>query len=45
MRRAGPSVAVSPLVRHGRGCDSGGQGPAIAWFTDPGGNIMSVLES
>ncbi len=22
-----------------------GQGPAIAWFTDPAGNILSVLES
>ena len=21
-----------------------GQGPPIAWFTDPGGNILSVLE-
>ncbi|MEU5904893.1 hypothetical protein ABZ780_11005 [Micromonospora sp. NPDC047467] len=21
-----------------------GQGPAIAWFTDPAGNILSVLE-
>lgn len=22
-----------------------GQGPAIAWFTDPAGNILSVLQS
>ncbi len=23
----------------------GGQGPAIAWFTDPAGNVISVIES
>jgi catechol 2,3-dioxygenase-like lactoylglutathione lyase family enzyme len=28
-----------------KGIARGPQGPAIAWFTDPGGNIMSVLES
>ena len=28
-----------------KGIARGSQGPAIAWFTDPGGNIMSVLES
>ncbi|MGY1683667.1 VOC family protein [Geodermatophilus sp. SYSU D01176] len=28
-----------------KGVARGPQGPAIAWFTDPGGNIMSVLES
>ncbi len=33
------------------GCDpddkgiARGQGPAIAWFTDPAGNILSVLEA
>ncbi|MDQ3915108.1 MAG: VOC family protein [Actinomycetota bacterium] len=24
---------------------AGGEGPPIAWFTDPAGNILSVLES
>jgi hypothetical protein len=23
----------------------GGGGPAIAWFTDPAGNILSVIQS
>ena len=27
------------------GIARGPQGPAIAWFTDPAGNIMSVLEA
>ena len=27
-----------------RGIVSDGQGPRIAWFTDPAGNILSVLE-
>jgi catechol 2,3-dioxygenase-like lactoylglutathione lyase family enzyme len=27
-----------------KGIARGPEGPAIAWFTDPGGNIMSVLE-
>lgn len=25
-------------------CRSGGKGPSIAWFKDPAGNILSVLE-
>ena len=28
-----------------RGTPDGGQGPSIAWFRDPSGNIVSVLES
>lgn len=27
-----------------RGIVRGGGGPAIAWFTDPAGNVLSVLE-
>ena len=27
-----------------RGISRGGVGPAIAWFTDPAGNILSVLQ-
>ncbi|HEX5013202.1 MAG TPA: VOC family protein [Candidatus Limnocylindrales bacterium] len=27
-----------------RGAPDGGQGPSIAWFKDPSGNIVSVLE-
>ncbi len=27
-----------------KGIARGGDGPAIAWFTDPAGNILSVLE-
>lgn len=27
-----------------RGIARGGQGPPIAWFTDPAGNILSVLQ-
>ncbi|GAB3936096.1 VOC family protein [Mucilaginibacter myungsuensis] len=27
-----------------KGISRGEQGPAIAWFTDPAGNILSVLE-
>ena len=27
-----------------RGIARGDQGPAIAWFTDPAGNILSVLQ-
>ena len=27
-----------------RGVASGGEGPRIAWFTDPAGNILSVLQ-
>ena len=28
-----------------RGIARGGEGPAIAWFEDPSGNILSVLEA
>jgi catechol 2,3-dioxygenase-like lactoylglutathione lyase family enzyme len=28
-----------------RGIASGGDGPRIAWFTDPAGNIISVLQN
>jgi predicted enzyme related to lactoylglutathione lyase len=28
-----------------KGIARGDQGPAIAWFTDPAGNILSVLEA
>ncbi len=28
-----------------KGISSGGPGPAIAWFKDPAGNILSVLEA
>ena len=28
-----------------RGDGEGGRGPSIAWFRDPSGNILSVLES
>jgi catechol 2,3-dioxygenase-like lactoylglutathione lyase family enzyme len=28
-----------------KGIARGDQGPAIAWFTDPAGNILSVLET
>jgi catechol 2,3-dioxygenase-like lactoylglutathione lyase family enzyme len=28
-----------------RGAPDGSQGPSIAWFRDPSGNIVSVLES
>jgi catechol 2,3-dioxygenase-like lactoylglutathione lyase family enzyme len=28
-----------------RGISSGGSGPTIAWFKDPAGNILSVLEA
>jgi len=28
-----------------KGVARGDQGPAIAWFTDPAGNILSVLET
>jgi predicted enzyme related to lactoylglutathione lyase len=27
-----------------KGIARGGEGPAIAWFTDPAGNILAVLE-
>ena len=27
-----------------RGAPGGGEGPSIAWFTDPAGNILAVLQ-
>ena len=27
-----------------KGIARGGPGPAIAWFTDPAGNVLSVIE-
>lgn len=32
------------LEQDEKGVARGDQGPAIAWFTDPAGNILSVLE-
>jgi hypothetical protein len=32
-----------PIKTDARGIFRGG-GPLIAWFTDPGGNILSVIE-
>lgn len=28
----------------GKGVERSGEGPLIAWFTDPAGNVLSVLE-
>lgn len=33
------------LEQDEKGVARGDQGPAIAWFTDPAGNILSVLEA
>ncbi len=33
------------LKTDGKGIARGNGGPTIAWFTDPAGNILSVLES
>ena len=33
------------LNTDGKGISRGNDGPAIAWFKDPAGNILSVLES
>jgi predicted enzyme related to lactoylglutathione lyase len=33
------------LEQDEKGVARGDQGPAIAWFTDPAGNILSVLET
>lgn len=33
-----------PVKTDARGISSGGGGPRIAWFRDPSGNILSVLE-
>jgi predicted enzyme related to lactoylglutathione lyase len=33
-----------PVKTDAKGIASGGQGPRIAWFRDPSGNILSVLE-
>jgi hypothetical protein len=32
------------MEQDGRGIARGGDGPNIAWFKDPAGNILSVLE-
>ena len=32
------------MEQDAKGIARGGQGPAIAWFTDPAGNVLSVLE-
>ena len=34
----------TPLATDGKGIFRGG-GPLIAWFTDPAGNVLSVVES
>jgi predicted enzyme related to lactoylglutathione lyase len=33
-----------PMKTDAKGIASGGEGPRIAWFKDPSGNILSVLE-
>jgi predicted enzyme related to lactoylglutathione lyase len=33
-----------PVKTDAKGIASGGEGPRIAWFKDPSGNILSVLE-
>lgn len=33
-----------PVKTDAKGIASGGEGPRIAWFRDPSGNILSVLE-
>jgi len=33
-----------PVKTDAKGVASGGEGPRIAWFKDPSGNILSVLE-
>jgi len=33
-----------PVKTNAKGIASGGGGPRIAWFRDPSGNILSVLE-
>lgn len=33
-----------PIKTNAKGIHKGSQGPAIAWFKDPSGNILSVLE-
>ena len=37
--------AELPLVRDDRFARGNGQGPTIAWFKDPAGNFLSVLET
>nr|WP_106241339.1 VOC family protein [Allonocardiopsis opalescens] len=32
------------MAADARGVHRGGEGPAIAWFTDPAGNVLSVLQ-
>ena len=34
----------SNMQTDGKGIARGGSGPAIAWFKDPAGNFLSVLE-
>jgi predicted enzyme related to lactoylglutathione lyase len=43
LNRAGVPMQVYEGVTDGRGIHRG-DGPTIAWFTDPAGNILSVLE-
>ncbi|HTH65676.1 MAG TPA: VOC family protein [Gemmatimonadales bacterium] len=38
------SYNLPDLKTDARGVARGGSGPAIAWFKDPAGNILSVLE-
>jgi len=33
-----------PIKTNAKGIADDGQGPRIAWFRDPSGNILSVLE-
>jgi catechol 2,3-dioxygenase-like lactoylglutathione lyase family enzyme len=35
---------TGPVRTDAKGIASGGEGPRIAWFRDPSGNILSVLE-
>ena len=35
----------SPIETNEKGIANPGSGPRIAWFKDPAGNILSVLES
>lgn len=42
MKLAG--IPFSGFDQDERGIARGDGGPPIAWFTDPGGNILAVLE-
>jgi catechol 2,3-dioxygenase-like lactoylglutathione lyase family enzyme len=33
-----------PVKTDAKGIASGGEGPRIAWFRDPSGNVLSILE-